>query len=174
MGEIMRGSRMRLVGITLAASLMGSTGGVAAAELPSAGQEFDEYRPVPLLGEAPAYAGPPTVTSLDDVRLAQEVDAALTPEARQKLVEQGFVIVPSQIRLFHEAYDGLLSKRIPAFVTTDIDRDMEQLSAEGVQFLSREAAVVEGPGGRTTRFICFRDPDGTVLELVEMAPGKEN
>ena len=61
-----------------------------------------------------------------------------------------------------------------AFVTTDIDRDMEQLSAEGVQFLSREAAVVEGPGGRTTRFICFRDPDGTVLELVEMAPGKEN
>ena len=24
---------------------------------------------------------------------------------------------------------------------------------------------------RTTRFICFRDPDGTVLELVEMGSG---
>ena len=59
-----------------------------------------------------------------------------------------------------------------ALVTTDIDSDMERLAAEGVEFLSRKAAVVEGPGGRATRFICFRDPDGTVLELVEMAPGK--
>ena len=55
-----------------------------------------------------------------------------------------------------------------AFVTTDIDSDMERLSAEGVEFLSRGPAFVEGPGGHTTRFICFRDPDGTVLELVEM------
>lgn len=61
-----------------------------------------------------------------------------------------------------------------AFVTTDIDRDIERLTAEGVEFLSGGAAVVKGPGGRTTRFICFRDPDGTVLELVEMASGKED
>jgi catechol 2,3-dioxygenase-like lactoylglutathione lyase family enzyme len=49
--------------------------------------------------------------------------------------------------------------------------DIERLSAEGVEFLSQEVAVVEGPDGSATRFICFRDPDGTVLELVEMATG---
>ena len=59
-----------------------------------------------------------------------------------------------------------------AFVTTDIDSDMERLAAAGVEFLSGGSARVDGPGGRTTRFICFRDPDGTVLELVEMASGE--
>ncbi len=67
-------------------------------------------------------------------------------------------------------YDSLNHRGIAriAFVTSDIASDMERLAAEGVEFLSASAAVVEGPGGRATRFICFRDPDGTVLELVEM------
>jgi catechol 2,3-dioxygenase-like lactoylglutathione lyase family enzyme len=70
-------------------------------------------------------------------------------------------------------YDTLNHRGIArlALVTTDIESDIERLSAEGVEFLSQEVAVVEGPDGSATRFICFKDPDGTVLELVEMATG---
>ncbi|MEE4145124.1 MAG: VOC family protein [Halieaceae bacterium] len=55
-----------------------------------------------------------------------------------------------------------------AFVTSDIEADIESLGARGVEFLSAVPAAVAGPRGSTTRFICFRDPDGTVLELVDM------
>ncbi len=55
-----------------------------------------------------------------------------------------------------------------ALTTTDIDADIERLRAEGVEFLSETPAEVKDPLGGTTRFICFEDPDGTVLELVEM------
>jgi catechol 2,3-dioxygenase-like lactoylglutathione lyase family enzyme len=55
-----------------------------------------------------------------------------------------------------------------AFVTTDIEADIERLRSEGAGFLSAGPATVAGPGGSPTRFICFTDPDGTVLELVEM------
>ena len=67
-------------------------------------------------------------------------------------------------------YDGLnhLGLGRIAFVTSDIEADIESLRAEGVEFLSARPAAVAGPRGSTTRFICFRDPDGTVLELVDM------
>jgi glyoxylase I family protein len=55
-----------------------------------------------------------------------------------------------------------------AFESTDIEADIAQLQAEDVQFLSAVPGAVAGPKGTTTRFICFRDPDGTVLELVDM------
>jgi catechol 2,3-dioxygenase-like lactoylglutathione lyase family enzyme len=55
-----------------------------------------------------------------------------------------------------------------AFVTSNIEADIASLRAEGVEFLSERAAAVAGPRGSTTRFICFRDPDGIVLELVDM------
>jgi len=57
-----------------------------------------------------------------------------------------------------------------ALTTTDLDADMAELAAAGVAFLSETPAQVPAPGGGTTRFICFRDPDGTVLELVELPP----
>jgi len=59
-----------------------------------------------------------------------------------------------------------------AFTTGDIDADVAQLRARGVEFLSAAPAAVPGPKGSTTRFICFRDPDGTVLELVDMGTTK--
>ena len=57
-----------------------------------------------------------------------------------------------------------------AFISTDIDADMETLRAADVTFVSEEPAVVTTPDGSVSRFICFEDPDGTVLELVEMTP----
>ncbi len=55
-----------------------------------------------------------------------------------------------------------------ALKTTDIEADISRLRAAGVEFLTAQPATVEGPGGMVSRFICFTDPDGTVLELVEL------
>jgi len=52
-----------------------------------------------------------------------------------------------------------------ALASDDLDADIARLKAAGVEFLS-EPATVELAGQRPTRFVCFKDPDGTVLELV--------
>lgn len=52
-----------------------------------------------------------------------------------------------------------------ALATDDLDGDMARLKEHGVEFLSEPASVTV-PGRPTVRFVCFRDPDGTILELV--------
>jgi glyoxylase I family protein len=52
-----------------------------------------------------------------------------------------------------------------ALRTRDIERVYRELRAQGVEFLS-EPRLLPYPGG-TAKFVCFRDPDGTVLELIE-------
>ena len=54
-----------------------------------------------------------------------------------------------------------------AMASSDLDGDMQRLKAEGVEFISEPATVVweDHPD---SRFVCFKDPDGTVLELVEL------
>ena len=52
-----------------------------------------------------------------------------------------------------------------ALATDDLDGDVERLTAAGVRFLSRPAAMPAS--GTRVRFVCFEDPDGSVLELVE-------
>ncbi len=53
-----------------------------------------------------------------------------------------------------------------ALATDDLDAEIARLQAEEVEFLS-EPATVSIEGQRPTRFACFRDPDGTMLELVQ-------
>ncbi|HXK23084.1 MAG TPA: VOC family protein [Myxococcota bacterium] len=53
-----------------------------------------------------------------------------------------------------------------ALATDDLDGDMARLAAAGVRFLSKPASMAPSSGSRA-RFVCFADPDGTVLELVE-------
>ncbi len=53
-----------------------------------------------------------------------------------------------------------------ALATADLDSDIEFLESRGVEFLS-EPATVKLNNSPITRFVCFKDPDGTVLELVE-------
>jgi catechol 2,3-dioxygenase-like lactoylglutathione lyase family enzyme len=53
-----------------------------------------------------------------------------------------------------------------AMRTTDLAADYATLEAEGVEILSAPATVMTSQT-RGTRFFCFRDPDGTFLELVE-------
>ena len=53
-----------------------------------------------------------------------------------------------------------------ALASDDLEQDMARLRAEGVEFLS-EPAAVQLEDGPVTRFVCFKDPDGTVIELVQ-------
>ena len=53
-----------------------------------------------------------------------------------------------------------------ALRTDDLDSDVTFLKSQGVAFLS-EPATVKLDGRPETRFVCFKDPDGTILELVE-------
>jgi glyoxylase I family protein len=53
-----------------------------------------------------------------------------------------------------------------ALWTTDLAGDMANLKAAGATFLSEPAAMPPSSGVEV-RFVCFKDPDGTILELVE-------
>tara|TARA_B100001013_G_scaffold341419_1_gene265904 strand:+ start:965 stop:1411 length:447 start_codon:yes stop_codon:yes gene_type:complete len=53
-----------------------------------------------------------------------------------------------------------------ALSTNDLDSDVTFLKSKGVKFLS-DPAMVKIENQPETRFICFKDPDGTILELVE-------
>ena len=55
-----------------------------------------------------------------------------------------------------------------ALATADMDTDLATLRAMGVEFVGPPARVVVDGTSAGGRFVCFRDPDGTVLELVEM------
>jgi len=56
-----------------------------------------------------------------------------------------------------------------ALTTSDLDADVAELEAAGIELLSAPARL-PSPGGGASRFVCFKDPDGTVLELVEFEP----
>ena len=53
-----------------------------------------------------------------------------------------------------------------ALATNDLDGDMKKLASAGAVFISEPASMPPSSGSRA-RFVCFKDPDGTVLELVE-------
>lgn len=52
-----------------------------------------------------------------------------------------------------------------ALASDDLEGDMARLQGQGVEFLSEPASVTLG--NRTTTFVCFKDPDGTILELAQ-------
>lgn len=47
--------------------------------------------------------------------------------------------------------------------TTDIERDYRDLSAKGIRFLSEPKKLP----GTSVSIVCFKDPDGTFVELLE-------
>ncbi len=53
-----------------------------------------------------------------------------------------------------------------AMATTDLDTDISILQSNGIELLSETPAIREGING-PMRFICFKDPDSIVVELVE-------
>ena len=59
-----------------------------------------------------------------------------------------------------------------ALATTDMDADLATLAEMGVELVGPPARVIENGVPRGGRFVCFKDPDGTVLEFVEMTDVK--
>ena len=55
------------------------------------------------------------------------------------------------------------------FVSGDLDADVKILKDHGVEFIS-EPVRLAPPGAGSSRFVCFKDPDGTILELVQSDP----
>ena len=53
-----------------------------------------------------------------------------------------------------------------ALRSSDLQADYDYLVAQGVEVLSPPATVYAG-ANHGSRFFCFKDPDGTFLELVE-------
>lgn len=58
-----------------------------------------------------------------------------------------------------------------ALSTRDIDADYAFLASRGVEILSVPATVMMS-GTAGSRFFCFKDPDGTFLELVQNFNGR--
>jgi catechol 2,3-dioxygenase-like lactoylglutathione lyase family enzyme len=52
-----------------------------------------------------------------------------------------------------------------AFTVDDIDRTYEELKAKKVEFVA-PLKQLTGPGEARMGVVCFKDPDGTVLELI--------
>jgi catechol 2,3-dioxygenase-like lactoylglutathione lyase family enzyme len=52
-----------------------------------------------------------------------------------------------------------------AFTVDDIDKTYEELKAKKVDFLA-PLKKIDGPGGAKIGVVCFKDPDGTILELI--------
>ena len=121
----------RAISLALAGALLISAAGTAAAadDLPSAGADFGHYEVLPLLDDTAPYAGPATPKSLAEVRISPHVNEQLPPGARERLAEQGFVIVPEKLRLFHDAYDEQYYAGTPVFVTTDAAYNAWHLSS---------------------------------------------
>jgi glyoxylase I family protein len=54
-----------------------------------------------------------------------------------------------------------------ALATTDMDADLKALEALGAELVGPPARVEIDGVATGGRFVCFKDPDGTILELVE-------
>lgn len=54
-----------------------------------------------------------------------------------------------------------------AFATSNMDADLANLASMGVELIGPPARVVINGVETGGRFVCFKDPDGTILELVE-------
>jgi glyoxylase I family protein len=53
-----------------------------------------------------------------------------------------------------------------ALFTKNLDEEYARLKAEGVEFVS-EPVILRFRNGAGSKFCCFKDPDGTFLELIE-------
>ena len=53
-----------------------------------------------------------------------------------------------------------------ALFTRNIEEEYARLSTEGVEMVS-EPVTIRFAGGAREKFFCFKDPNGTFLELIE-------
>ncbi len=54
-----------------------------------------------------------------------------------------------------------------AMFAKNIDEEYQRLKAQGVDMVSEPVTMKFGKGTAGAKFFCFKDPDGTFLELIE-------
>jgi catechol 2,3-dioxygenase-like lactoylglutathione lyase family enzyme len=54
-----------------------------------------------------------------------------------------------------------------AFLVADLDTAVVELARQRIETISAPVSMAMGPGLPTLRFVCFRGPDGEVVELIE-------
>jgi len=102
-----------------AATHSGTAGGTAG--FPASLTRFGRLASVPLITDSPAYKGPATPHSLNDVAMAGYVQNQLKdPKVASTLADQGFIVVPAEYRQFYAAYDGAAYDGRTVYVTTDV------------------------------------------------------
>lgn len=101
----------------------GSASTTVPGSEPAARPVFAALPPAPLLDSGPAYAGPQPPTNLADVemaeRIATTIEAADAEDVADKLIDNGFVVVPGTTRQFHHIYEAAAYEAFPVFLTTD-------------------------------------------------------
>ena len=87
---------------------------------------FAPYRWVPALDDSEAYAGPPTPNSFDDVLLVPTQQALMNEpawsdlsSAQSTIEDNGFAVLETNNRFFHDGYKSSAYGYEPLFVTTD-------------------------------------------------------
>ena len=88
-------------------------------------------------------------------------------DEKQRWIELRVPKAETRVVLFTPDGD---EKRIGSFMNMsyacdDIDKTYEELKAKKVEFVA-PLKKLDGPGGRKIGVVCFKDPDGTVLELM--------
>ncbi|MEW6059541.1 MAG: DUF3160 domain-containing protein [Actinomycetota bacterium] len=88
---------------------------------------FGTLSDVKLVSDTPAYTGDSTPHSLTTVRIAAAIEQQLSPAATSMLESNGFAVVPSDLRLFTQAYGSASYDQAPVYVTTDVAYHMWHL-----------------------------------------------
>ena len=81
---------------------------------------FAPFVEIPLLTDAPPYAGPATPGSIEGIYLPASMQYDLDAPAVAVLEQQGFVVVPAAYPLFHPVYQEAYYEGEVYFVTTDV------------------------------------------------------
>ncbi len=104
---------------------------------------FGRLTPVDLLTDGVAYNGPAHPRNLDDVIVTDWMAESLAANAAgDTLTTNGFVVVPSSTRLFHQAYEGAAYEGYPVFVTTDAAYHVWHLAFDKVLRETEEQALL--------------------------------
>jgi Protein of unknown function (DUF3160) len=152
--------------------------------LPVSSFRFSVFNAVPLpAADTPPYGGPATPHSLGGVHVVTDVHQAISkPGVSEALTKQGFVVVPSDLTLFHMAYDGNVYSGWPVFVTTDVSyHEWHQVFDKILRSLEQQVllpkletlvtGLVEAAHVQTTALAgtSIEDPASRVEQLYEVA-----
>lgn len=99
------------------------------------------------------------------VAVLQTEDPATTVELIEYLEPQLSAVSPAPINL-----PGSMHL---AFHVEDIDKQVKRMKEAGVKFVSENYEVIKDGPLKGMKWIYFKDPDGTNLELIEYDPAGE-